>query len=477
MKKDTIIITLLTALAAALLFWHLGGKPLADWDEGLYGNIAGEIARSGNWWQLFLQGQPWLDKEPLGFWLMAASLKIFGFSAWALRLPAAIVSSAIFGLFYALARRRLTSTAATILTTLFFLCPLFWLPHWLRTADLDMPGLAFMLAALVSYFYGRTTRWWWLTGIFLAAGLLTRGAWSGLTLLLILSAEFIRPYYELKRWPWPRFITITTAALAPWLAWHLISWYQNPTAYVQIYWQQQFLARLTSGVDGHAQGPLFYWQFMAAHLGWSLVIILFASVLYVAYLAWRKKDWWLTVLALWFVISFVPAEIMVTKLSWYAALFIAPLWLCAGMVYAKFAPQKIIRRLFLIGALLILTREILFLSVRLQTRPPNFTQQFLQEITPRIPAGAPVVVDGVHTWNQGRLLPAWYWYLHYERGWMTYSIDDSVRAKYLAERANFPWWIVSAETFQKINTAATTTNFSTSTVGSYIFISFPTSTK
>ena len=60
---------------------------LLDPDEGLHAAIAQEMVERGDWVVPRLQGKPFLDKPILYFWAEAASLKLFGMSEGAVRLP------------------------------------------------------------------------------------------------------------------------------------------------------------------------------------------------------------------------------------------------------------------------------------------------------------------------------------------------------------------------------------------------------
>jgi 4-amino-4-deoxy-L-arabinose transferase-like glycosyltransferase len=61
--------------------------PLTDPDEGLHASIAQEMVRRGDWVVPRLMGEPFLDKPILYFWAETASLRAFGMSEWAVRLP------------------------------------------------------------------------------------------------------------------------------------------------------------------------------------------------------------------------------------------------------------------------------------------------------------------------------------------------------------------------------------------------------
>lgn len=60
---------------------------LLDPDEGLHAGIAQGMVEQGDWITPRFLGEPFLDKPILYFWAEAASLRLFGFSQTAVRLP------------------------------------------------------------------------------------------------------------------------------------------------------------------------------------------------------------------------------------------------------------------------------------------------------------------------------------------------------------------------------------------------------
>ena len=68
--------------------------PLVDPDEGLHASIAQEMVERGDWIVPRLLGEPYFERPILYFWAIAASLKIFGMSEAAVRLP-----GLLFGMF------------------------------------------------------------------------------------------------------------------------------------------------------------------------------------------------------------------------------------------------------------------------------------------------------------------------------------------------------------------------------------------
>ena len=70
----------------------IGARGLFETSEGRYGSIAAEMSRSGDWITPRLNGIERFEKPPLSLWAMAASLRAFGESETALRLPGVLAA-------------------------------------------------------------------------------------------------------------------------------------------------------------------------------------------------------------------------------------------------------------------------------------------------------------------------------------------------------------------------------------------------
>jgi 4-amino-4-deoxy-L-arabinose transferase-like glycosyltransferase len=221
LKSSWLGLALLLIWGIFVLYSHLGA-PVAS-DEALYAMVSRNLARSQDWFTLEYNGQPFLFKPPLHFWLGALSLKIWGISEWALRFPSATMGLFTIILVYVLGRRlfahRVGLLAALITSTTYIVL---WLA---RQGKMDVE-LGFLMnlgfAAFFLAFLKRGRRVHYLLVAFLAmaaavmlkgpigillpgaAGmaylLITRrtGAWrEGLHLLagLALFLIFVVPYY------------------------------------------------------------------------------------------------------------------------------------------------------------------------------------------------------------------------------------------------------------------------------------------
>lgn len=67
-------------------------------DGAVYAEISREMYQNGNWFELFLKGQDWLDKPHFQFWMTAISFHLFGVSSFSYKLPAVLFM--LLGVYY-----------------------------------------------------------------------------------------------------------------------------------------------------------------------------------------------------------------------------------------------------------------------------------------------------------------------------------------------------------------------------------------
>lgn len=73
-------------------------SPVWGVDANLYASISKTMVIENNYVELFSKGKDWLDKPHFPFWVVAIFFKLFGFKAWAYKLPAILFVMA--GSFY-----------------------------------------------------------------------------------------------------------------------------------------------------------------------------------------------------------------------------------------------------------------------------------------------------------------------------------------------------------------------------------------
>lgn len=160
---------LVAALTLLLLSYGLGSYGLLEDNEARFFEISWEMARSGNWLVPHLNFISHFHKPPGTFWLVGGSLRLFGESEWAGRLPVAGAAALTIFLTWLLARKegseREAAWAALILVT----CVEFWFLSRLVLTDMFL-AVTVMLAFFCAWSCRRSasSRLW--LGFWLALG-------------------------------------------------------------------------------------------------------------------------------------------------------------------------------------------------------------------------------------------------------------------------------------------------------------------
>ena len=103
MSRGRAALLVLAALSWSLLF--LGTRPLADPDEGRYGEAAREMLVARQPWYPTLDGRPHLTKPPLAYWLSASGMALFGQNEWGARAGLALAFTASIAAAFSVGRR------------------------------------------------------------------------------------------------------------------------------------------------------------------------------------------------------------------------------------------------------------------------------------------------------------------------------------------------------------------------------------
>ncbi len=87
-------------IAIIVLFWGLGSIELMSLNEGRRALAIKEMASTGNWLLPHLNGELYLTKPPLLYWLSSTFALGWGVNEWTLRLPSALAASAVLWMTY-----------------------------------------------------------------------------------------------------------------------------------------------------------------------------------------------------------------------------------------------------------------------------------------------------------------------------------------------------------------------------------------
>src|SRR5262245_10760081 len=212
---------LVVATLASVLLFPWMRFALFEPDEGRYAQIPFEMLTRGEWIVPTLQGEPYLDKPPLFYWMVTLSYSVFGVHDWAARfVPAlAVLASAL--ITYGLGRRLVGERSAFWGALALTLAPgvvgtgRLLVLDGLLTLWVAIPIVAAALAVQASRLhYG----WWLLAAAACGLGVMTKGPVAVLLLVPPLLAHrwLAGGCAEIGRRGWMVFAGVVLAVAAPW---------------------------------------------------------------------------------------------------------------------------------------------------------------------------------------------------------------------------------------------------------------------
>ena len=322
---------LLLALSGALLLFRLGTVPLLGPDEPRYARVAVEMHRAGEWVTPTLQGQPWLEKPALYYWLASAAFHLLGETETAARLPS-VLAALLFVGSTALVGARIFGPAVGLHAG--FILATSLLPFvYGRAAAMDM-----LLAATVTAATGLIgLRLLGIAGrlavpaAFALIGLATLAKGPlGLLLPGLVAFAYVvatRDRTALRALVSPAGIALFLLVAGPWYVLILLDQGRH---FVDVFLLNHNLARFTSAIHRHA-GPVFYYLplVVAGIFPWSGFVL--PALVGVRPRASRAD---LFVL-LWLALPFVLFSLAGSKLPGYVLPCLPPLALLMGRAVAR----------------------------------------------------------------------------------------------------------------------------------------------
>jgi 4-amino-4-deoxy-L-arabinose transferase-like glycosyltransferase len=235
-------LTLLLILSGVLLYPCMSFY-LFEPDEGRYAQIPREMLERGEWIVPTLQGEPYLDKPPLFYWLVMLSYSLFGYSDAAARLVPALAMHGSVMIGYLLGRRIIGERSAFWGTLLLIVSPIFLGVGRLLTLDgvlttwVTLGVLAAYLAQCrnsepeaqardatesLACASGSThllrVGWWSIASMACALGVLTKGPVALLLIVppLVVQRWLVRDAARISWRAWLAFMGIVLALNLPW---------------------------------------------------------------------------------------------------------------------------------------------------------------------------------------------------------------------------------------------------------------------
>ncbi|MFB0986918.1 MAG: phospholipid carrier-dependent glycosyltransferase [Phycisphaerales bacterium] len=253
---------LVPILFIGIFILPLGLRPLIVPDEARYAVIPAEMIDTGEWIVPHLLGVRYFEKPVLGYWMTAVSFLGFGENAFALRLPAALMTGFSAGVLIMFVRRWTRRWDLAAIAAMVFMTSL-EVSILGTTAILDAPFTGMVTASIAFFFFGwRATgppRFGWLVASGLACGcaFLIKGFLAIAIPGIVLAPWLLwqREWRSLFTLPWVPGI----AAILVVLPWGLAVHDRAPEFWDYFFWVEH-INRYTGGAD--AQHPEEWWFFI-----------------------------------------------------------------------------------------------------------------------------------------------------------------------------------------------------------------------
>lgn len=277
---EVFCLALLAISCIVFLFCGLGSYPLMDVDETRYAVIARDLIGSFDWNSLMLNNVPFLEKPPLYFWLVGASIKLLGgFSEFAVRFPIALLATFIVFFTYFVGKKVISRkfgmiSSMVLLSSIFFLI----LSH---VAILDMVLTVFMTSAIycgfLTHFCEQKYKkyFWWYFYLFIGFGFLAKGILALVIPFTIVflynlatktAKDMFKPLYMV-----PGSIILLVMVLP----WHIIMYQSYGYEFIKQYFIMHHFARFLNSETIGRDRPLLYFipVFLLGFMPWTIIFI------------------------------------------------------------------------------------------------------------------------------------------------------------------------------------------------------------
>ena len=262
--------------------------PVMEPDGALYATISKTMVLSGDYINLTVQGNDWLDKPHFPFWITAMSFRLFGINGFAYKFPAFLfwLSGAYFIFAWC---KKLYDTQTARLSVLIYLA----VEH-LIISNNDVRAEPYLTGLIVAaaYFYYRTykeNKWIFVIpgSLFLAAAVMTKGIF----IAAIVAAGFIAEWIIKKKWNeflnprWWLAILLLILFITPELYCLYIQFDSHPEKMIYghtsvsgirfFFWDSQFGRFLNTGpIKGQGELLFYTHTLIWSFLPWSVFVLL-----------------------------------------------------------------------------------------------------------------------------------------------------------------------------------------------------------
>ncbi len=318
-SRTSVWLVLAAILGIFLLYFvGLGGYPLADPDEPIYGQIAKEMAQRGDWLTPHYGGQVWFDKPPMYHWLSGACIRLLGPTELACRLPSAVLALALLLTLYALVKYDFGPRAGMFAVVVFATC--LQMIVLSRAAVSDVTFTTCLFGAIYAYrrWFDADGRakygWMLLCGAATGLGMLTKGPVAPL-LLFLTFAIHLAWTKRLKRLLSLDAVAGVATALAVGVPWFAAMYVMNHDLFVKQFIEFHNFSRYTKPLHPGTSGQWYSYFFFVPMF--FLFFFPWSVFLPAAIVRFRRGNPGAMLAVVWFAVVFIFFSLSKTKLVTY----------------------------------------------------------------------------------------------------------------------------------------------------------------
>lgn len=401
-------VLLIAILAALQFFWRLDKPVIREWDEGLYGVNALEMLEGSNPILVTFNGEPdfYNSKPPLGLWLMAGSIKVFGFNTFGIRFASAFLSFLLVLLMFQFIYKTFNKldwalyAALTLLGSIGFTG---W--HEARSGDFDAMVAAFIFCyslILLKAVHDKNQVYLFCGALVLSIACLCKGVYGLVAVPGILFAVILekKTIWVLKQYSFYLGLLFFLTTFLGYYAWREAI---NP-GYLSAVLQNEVGERLLLETNIHkAPIPFYYHTFKLLVYRFQPFVLLLPFAVYFIFKQPKSKETFYlrgalyVAFGIWCIISF-----SVTKLVWYDGSLYPFFALITGWFLSEGLPVFAKWRSAIFITLLLIYAVVFGLN---QTEKDSFTfPHFLNEVRNEKQIMAPIKV-----YAKSFEIPVWYY--------------------------------------------------------------------
>jgi 4-amino-4-deoxy-L-arabinose transferase-like glycosyltransferase len=376
---------LLIIASIFIIFYKLSYPDIEKWDESTNALVVKESLTSSQPLVLTLNGQPFLEKPPLWYYLSMASVQIFGFQEFSLRLVSATSALALVLVVYRLGTLLYSRNAGLVAGFTLISIPQLFLTdkrvlystHTLRSADLDALQILLMVWSVYAFFLWQKKGDKNLYTAVMAAALavMTKGLLGVVPLLTcIIWVIGTGGRSVITRRNILISILIFVAIVFPW---HIYMYLFDLKSFMDTYVNYHFFQRVITALEGHHEPA---WYYLWVLFSQPLVFGVFAGV--IALISRQDQKYQSSSLNLVLAICLVLILLLTlvqTKLAWYILPIYPFLTLVVGQVIAQ-TIQRPGRKYLGVFLVVTLSLQILLTSYKIFNLPAGALQQKIGQV-------------------------------------------------------------------------------------------------